>query len=84
MRTTITLDDHVLAEAKVIAARSGRTLSRVVEDALREQLARRREAAVAARADFSLPTFGDPAGQLLVDLADKDAVARALGDEAVP
>jgi len=42
MRTTITIDDALLAEAKVIAARSGRTLNAVVEDALRVAIQRRR------------------------------------------
>jgi hypothetical protein len=42
MRTTITIDDQLLAEAKTVAARSGRTLNAVVEDALRESLARHR------------------------------------------
>jgi hypothetical protein len=41
MRTTVRLDDHLLAEAKKIAAESGRTLTSVLEDALRESLARR-------------------------------------------
>lgn len=40
MRTTIRLNDALLAEAKALAARSGRTLTRVIEDALRETLAR--------------------------------------------
>jgi hypothetical protein len=42
MRTTIRLDDHVLAEAKQLAARTGRSLTRVIEDALRETLRRRK------------------------------------------
>jgi len=42
MRTTIRLDAHLLAQAKTIAAESGRTLTSVLEDALREKLARRR------------------------------------------
>jgi hypothetical protein len=42
MRTTVTIDDELLAEAKAVAARSGRTLNAVVEDALRESLARQR------------------------------------------
>jgi hypothetical protein len=41
MRTTIRIDDRLLAEAKAQAARSGRTLAAVVEDALRAALARR-------------------------------------------
>jgi hypothetical protein len=39
MRITISLDDSVHRQAKVLAARSGRTLGAVVEDALREALA---------------------------------------------
>jgi Arc/MetJ family transcription regulator len=41
MRTTIRLDDRLLAEAKKYAAESGRTLTSVLADALRETLARR-------------------------------------------
>jgi len=41
MRTTIRLDSHLLAEAKQLAARTGRTLTAVIEDALHESLARR-------------------------------------------
>lgn len=42
MRTTIRLDDKLLTEAKELAARSRRTLTAVIEDALREMLARQR------------------------------------------
>lgn len=41
MRTTVRLDDHLLAEAKKHAAESGKTLTSVLEQALRESLARR-------------------------------------------
>jgi hypothetical protein len=40
MRTTIRLDDDLLLEIKQLAARSGKTLTSVIEDALREMLAR--------------------------------------------
>ncbi len=41
MRTTVRLEAHLLAEAKKQAAETGRTLTAVLEDALRESLARR-------------------------------------------
>lgn len=41
MRTTIRVDDTLLAQAKKTAAESGRTLTAVIEDALRESLQRR-------------------------------------------
>jgi hypothetical protein len=39
MRTTIRLDDALLAEAKSHAAKTGRTLTALIEDALRASLA---------------------------------------------
>jgi hypothetical protein len=41
MRTTVRLDEHLLSRAKQHAAETGRTLTAVLEDALRESLARR-------------------------------------------
>ena len=41
MRTTIRLDDHLLAQAKKQAAETGTTLTAVLEQALRESLVRR-------------------------------------------
>lgn len=43
MRTTIRLDDQLLQQAKEYAARSGRTLTAVIEDALRELFARHKD-----------------------------------------
>jgi hypothetical protein len=42
MRTTIRFDPHLLAQAKKQAADSGKTLTAVLEDALRESLSRRK------------------------------------------
>jgi hypothetical protein len=55
MRTTVRLDDDLLREAKVHAAARGVTLTRLIEDALRETLARRRGGA--ARPRLRLRTF---------------------------
>jgi hypothetical protein len=41
MRTTVRLDDELLTAAKRLAVESGRTLTAVIEDALRQVLARR-------------------------------------------
>lgn len=43
MRTTITIDDGLLAQVKQRAVETGRTVSQTIEDALRESLLRRRE-----------------------------------------
>lgn len=41
MRTTVRLDDALLTEAKAFAARTGRTLTQLIEDSLRAALAPR-------------------------------------------
>jgi hypothetical protein len=81
MRTTIRLDDELLSQAKQAAARTGRTLTQVIEDALREALARRPGAQLKPQR-AQLPTF-DGSGPLpgvdldssaeLLDLMDADA-----------
>ena len=43
MRTTVRLDEKLLAEAKKVAVDTGRTFTQVVEDALRVALAQGRE-----------------------------------------
>jgi hypothetical protein len=43
MRTTVRIDDALLAEAKAYAARHNRSLTSVLEDALRELLSRHGE-----------------------------------------
>jgi putative antitoxin of VapBC-like toxin-antitoxin system len=40
VRTTINLDDGLLADARLLAQQTRRTLTAVIEDALRERLAR--------------------------------------------
>lgn len=64
MRITITIDDALHAEAKVIAARSGQTLGAVVEDALRVAIAQRPTAA--NRPQVVLPTYSG--GRLQPDI----------------
>ena len=39
MRTTIRLDDQLLRDAKALAARTGRTLTDIIEESLRRSLA---------------------------------------------
>ena len=83
MRTTITLDDGLLAEVKRLAAENGQTMSEVVEDALRESLARRRGAPLRPRVE--LPTDGSGGLQPGVDLDDSAALLDVMesgGDPA--
>jgi hypothetical protein len=66
MRTTLHLDDQLLAEAKRYAAATNRTLAAVVEEALREALARREKRL--PRKPFKMETFGGSGLQPGVDL----------------
>ena len=72
MKTTLNIDDKVMAELKREAVRQGRTMSEMVESALRLLLRshRRREKVIA------LPTFRS--GGALVDIADRDALYQAM------
>lgn len=56
MRTTINLDDHLFREAKATAAREGRTLTELFEQALRDALAAR-STAPPTRRKVTLPSF---------------------------
>lgn len=56
MRTTLRIDDQLLAEAKKWAAQTNRTLTAVIEDALREALGKRQVAA--KRGHVLLTTVG--------------------------
>ena len=79
MRTTINIDDSLLAEARQVAARTGRSLTAVVEDALRESLHRRHHT---ARRAVELPTFGEGDVQPGVDLDDSAALLDLMDDDA--
>lgn len=73
MRTTVRLDEQLLAEAKMHAAESGSTLTAVLEDALRELLARRRQRP--GRRAIRLKTGGSGGVLPGVDLDDSAGLA---------
>jgi len=72
MKTTLNIDDSVMAELKREAARQGRTMSDMVETALRLLLRSRRKPG----APPPLPSF--ESGGALVDIADRDALYQAM------
>ena len=67
MRTTIHIDDILFAELKEIAAQSGKTLTAVIHDALRDSLSRRRNS---ERPPVKLPVFNGTGVMPGVDLND--------------
>ena len=72
MKTTLNIDDTVMSQLKREAARQGRTMSELVETALRLLFRAPRK-----HGDLpSLPTFHS--GGALVDVADRDALYQAM------
>jgi len=72
MKTTLNIDDKVMAELKREAARQRRTMSEMVESALRLFLRSR----PARGALPELPKFAS--GGALVDIADRNALYQAM------
>lgn len=72
MKTTLQIDDEVMAQLRREAARQGRTMSDLVETALRG-LFRAQNTPVNLA---PLPTFHS--GGALVDVADRDALYQAM------
>jgi hypothetical protein len=71
MRTTLNIDDLLIREAKKKAAETGKTLTAVIEDALRHELAGETVAAAAFSLEF--PTVKGTRLPM-VDVADRDAL----------
>ena len=76
MRTTIRIDEQLLKEAKQLAARRGKSLTSIIEDALRESLARQHEAGQRER--VRLVTFSGKGLLPGVDLDDSAALLDLL------
>ena len=79
MRTTLRLNDQVMAEAKRLAVDTHRTLTQVVEDSLRDMLARAKQSG--RRKKISLPTSCGSGTQPGIDITSNSAVLDAM-DEA--
>jgi hypothetical protein len=72
MKTTLNIDDKVIADLRREAVRQGRTMSELVESALRLLLRSQRKQQKIA----PLPMFRG--GGALVDIADRDALYQAM------
>ena len=69
---TLNIDAAVIAQLKREAARQGRTMSKLVETALRTPFRPQKEAAELA----PLPTFRS--GGAVIDIVDRDALYQAM------
>ncbi|MDR1798270.1 MAG: type II toxin-antitoxin system VapB family antitoxin [Bifidobacteriaceae bacterium] len=57
MRTTLMIDDDLYREVKVMAAKAGRTVGSLVEEALADMLAKYQEHHVTPKAPFRIREF---------------------------
>jgi len=73
-KTTLNIDDNVMRELKREAARQGKTMSELVETALRQLLQPKTKREKLP----PLPTFKS---EMLVDIDDRDALYRAMEGE---
>jgi hypothetical protein len=72
MKTTLNIDENVMARLKRESARTGRTMSELVETALRHLL----QSKPTAEGLSPLPSFRS--GGALVDISDREALYRAM------
>ena len=72
MKTTLVIDDTVMARLKRESARTGRTMSELVETALRRLLQAKPDPVRLS----PLPSF--KSGGALVDIADREALYQAM------
>ncbi len=77
MKTTLVINDNVMRRVKQEAAKHGYTISELVEDALRRML---KEFERGPRKDLPPLPVAD-LGVPLVDIADRDALYRAMEEE---
>ena len=77
MKTTLNIDDTVMSRLRQEAARQRKTMSELVEAALRQLFHERRSAK--KKKLPALPTFNS--GGFLVDIADRDALYDVLDRE---
>ena len=81
MKTTLDLNDQLLAEAKALAARQRTSLTRLIEEWL--QLRLRAQAEAAERRPVRLPVFKGRGGLVArVDPLSNRALLEALDDDA--
>jgi hypothetical protein len=76
MRTTVDIDAPILREIKALQKKQGRSMGRIVTDLLADALSRRKRPAPAQEFRWTSRPM-----RALVDLADKEAVYRALDSD---
>ena len=82
MRTTIRLDEQLLTETKKYAVATGRSMTAVIEDALRQMLTKQKQ--LAERPPVYLTTVDGKGLQPGVDLDDSAALLELMEADDTP
>lgn len=82
MRTTINLPTDLMIQIKKLAAASGSTVTALIEESLRERLARRRHSRRSGR--VTLPTYGKQGPLPGVDLDDSASLLDVMESSVDP
>ncbi len=81
MKTTLNINDQLLADAKTLAVKQRTSLTRLIEEGL--QLRLRAQAAAVPRGKPRIPIFKGRSGLVTgVDPSSNKALLAALGDDA--
>jgi hypothetical protein len=81
MKTTLNLNDQLVADAKALAAQQRTSLTRLIEEGLRMRLRAKEDAA--KRPPVRLPVFKGRGGLVKgIDPLSNKALLEALGDDA--
>jgi hypothetical protein len=75
MRTTIYIDDHLMTRVKEVAARTGKTMTAVIEDAIRQSLEDKHPR---ERKRIRLTTVGGKGPRKGVDLDDTASILELM------
>lgn len=83
MKTTLDLNDQLLADAKALAAQQRTSLTRVIEEGLQLRLRAKKSLMPGARAKVRLPAFKGRGGLVAgVNPLSNKALLEAAGDDA--
>lgn len=82
MRTTLIIQDQLLADAKKLAAERQSSVSEIVNEALRQAL--KRDPASKARPSFSMPTYRPPQATAPHDLSPAQLHELLVAEEIAP
>jgi len=82
MRTTVRLDDDLARTAKARAAEQGITFTQLIDESLRERLAKRPRGGRSVQPS-ELPVYGEGGTRTGIDLADNRSL-RDLIDDGLP